>query len=346
MKLSKVFCNVIIPTTQLSSLSTAFDKSYSLIQEYSGEGFFNNFDFVHYELPDHDSTWSWGNYVPRTEAQSKELVYTSPKSASAFMHVDSHMRLEFNGHYRLPRRDTIRIESKNSYTHGLFVFDIAHIPTGCATWPALWLLGSGKWPHKGEIDVIEGVHLSDNNGIAMHTTKDCRSHPLGDMEMCGTRMSSNCDSEAPKWEQHLNQGCSVEDPRDNSFGAGFNANGGGHYAMQWASEGIKIWFFPRGTEPEDIHSERPRPEGWGAPVSILTNRRCNIDTHFDNMRIVVNTALCGDWAGNEDVWANSGCGKLADSCEEFVARNPQAFKEAYWEIRGMRIFQELEKSRG
>ena len=36
------------------------------------------------------------------------------------------------------------------------------------------------------------------------------------------------------------QGCGVTDNRPNSYGAGFNSNGGGVYAMQWTSSGIKV----------------------------------------------------------------------------------------------------------
>jgi len=36
-------------------------------------------------------------------------------------------------------RNSVRIGSKKQYTKGLFIFDIKHTPTGCGTWPALWL---------------------------------------------------------------------------------------------------------------------------------------------------------------------------------------------------------------
>ena len=49
-------------------------------------------------------------------------------------------------------RPSIRLESKNSYTHGLFVADIQHMPDSiCGVWPAFWTLGSGTWPYNGEI---------------------------------------------------------------------------------------------------------------------------------------------------------------------------------------------------
>ena len=35
-------------------------------------------------------------------------------------------------------RDSVRLISKNQYTHGLFVVDLAHMPgNACGMWPAL-----------------------------------------------------------------------------------------------------------------------------------------------------------------------------------------------------------------
>ncbi len=57
-------------------------------------------------------------------------------------------------------RPSVRIESAKSWTHGLFIADIKHMPTtkttsGCGTWPAFWTLGDGTWPLHGEIDIVE-----------------------------------------------------------------------------------------------------------------------------------------------------------------------------------------------
>lgn len=49
-----------------------------------------------------------------------------------------------------PGRPSVRIESKINYNHGLFVLDIAHMPFGCGTWPAFWLVGP-DWPNNGEV---------------------------------------------------------------------------------------------------------------------------------------------------------------------------------------------------
>jgi hypothetical protein len=51
-----------------------------------------------------------------------------------------------------PGRPAVRIISDNTYTHGLFILDLNHMPYGCGTWPAFWLLGP-DWPGNGEIGI-------------------------------------------------------------------------------------------------------------------------------------------------------------------------------------------------
>lgn len=44
-------------------------------------------------------------------------------------------------------RQSVRISSKKAYESGLVVLDVEHMPTGCGTWPAFWMLGP-TWPTK------------------------------------------------------------------------------------------------------------------------------------------------------------------------------------------------------
>jgi len=57
-----------------------------------------------------------------------------------------------------PGRPSVRIVSDNTYTHGLFVLNLAHMPQGCGTWPAFWLLGP-DWPSHGEIGNVSKSHM-------------------------------------------------------------------------------------------------------------------------------------------------------------------------------------------
>ncbi len=69
-------------------------------------------------------------------------------------------------------RASVRIQSYATYNTGLFVLDLDHMPTGCATWPAWWLCGP-NWPAGGEIDIIEGVNTMTQDHTTLHTTEGC-----------------------------------------------------------------------------------------------------------------------------------------------------------------------------
>lgn len=48
-------------------------------------------------------------------------------------------------------RKSIRLESLQTWTHGLFIVDLAHMPENtCAVWPAFWTVGKDSWPIGGE----------------------------------------------------------------------------------------------------------------------------------------------------------------------------------------------------
>lgn len=54
-------------------------------------------------------------------------------------------------------------------------------------------------------------------------------------------VEENCDVAAKG-----NVGCPTRLGDEKSYGPPFNANGGGHYAIERSPEFIKVWFWPRG----------------------------------------------------------------------------------------------------
>ena len=62
-----------------------------------------------------------------------------------------------------------RIESKGKFdfTYGRAEARI-RMPEAEGAWPAFWLLGNGKWPDTGEIDIMEYVGEKDWIGVALH----------------------------------------------------------------------------------------------------------------------------------------------------------------------------------
>jgi hypothetical protein len=196
-----------------------------------------------------------------------------------------------------------------------------------------WTLGP-NWPKGGEIDILEGVNEQTNNGMTLHTSPGCQ---IGSdtTQFSGSVTTGNCDVNAEG--QSKNVGCSIESSSKQSYGAGLNKIGGGVYATQWNSDGINIYFFPRNAIPEDVLGANPNPSAWGKPAAKFAGA-CDIDKMFAEQQIVIDTTFCGQWAGA--VWEDGSCAKKAKTCDEYVRDNPQAFSEAYWDIKGLKVFQD------
>lgn len=255
----------------------------------------------------------WYSYVDEDTANSTGLIKFGA-DGSVIIGVDSTHTYNPNG----PGRPSVRINSTKTYTHGLFIADISHMPGGvCGTWPAFWTVGD-DFPNHGEIDILEGTNLNTTDLSSLHTGGTCSI--AGDRET-GILQAPNCtygnDSNPA--------GCSVANTNSNSYGLGFNSDNGGVYAMQWTSEYIRVWFWPRGAIPSDIEAGEPTPRTWGLPVSNFQGS-CDIDSNFINHHIVLNTDFCGDLAGS--TW-NSSCAAHTgvSSCSVYVANNPSAFAD-------------------
>ncbi|KZV67886.1 glycoside hydrolase family 16 protein [Peniophora sp. CONT] len=167
--------------------STVFLKQ----DEYIGDDFFATWQWETFDDPTHGRT----NYVDQSAARQKNLsVATSQKFV---MRADDTTVVSDSAR----GRDSIRISSKASYDEALFVIDVAHMPSGCATWPAWWTVSAaGPWPAGGEIDIIEGVNRGTQNLASLHTTSGC-SVPH-DRAQTGTTISTDCDAAL-----NSNQGC-------------------------------------------------------------------------------------------------------------------------------------------
>lgn len=301
---------------------------YVLEDDYMENEFWGNFDF----FTEPDPTEGFVQYIDQAAATEAGLFYPPSygnSSASAVSWGVDTTNITPEG------RPSIRVSSKKSYDSGLVVIDVEHMPIGCGTWPAFWMVGP-DWPHKGEIDILEGVNEQEHNAITLHTGPECmigsdHSAFAGEVE------TPNCDVNAP--DQDRNAGCSIKHPSKKSYGAGLNANKGGVYATQWTDEHISVWFFPRGEIPKNVLGDSPNPKIWGKPAAKFEGG-CDISASFQKQQIIFDTTFCGFWAGG--VWEKGGCAKKTGvaTCEEFVRDNPEAFKDAFWTVNALKVYQD------
>lgn len=280
---------------------------------------------------DKDPTNGYVSYVNRNLARSGGLINASATNG-VYIGVD-HTNVA-----QQPGRKSVRLESKKRYQHALVILDLAHMPDStCGTWPAFWMLGS-NWPNNGEIDIIEGVNTQATNQVALHTSSGCS---IQDSGFTGTVETKNCDVNAQG--QSNNAGCSITDKSKESFGNGLNQAGGGVYVTEWTGSAISVWFFPSKSIPKDITSGNPTPSTWGQPSAKFAGS-CNIDKHFKDLQIVFDITFCGDWAGEQSLWSKSCPGK--GTCNAWVQNNPTAFKDSYWLLNSLKVYQQSASTSG
>ncbi|KAF2164432.1 glycoside hydrolase family 16 protein [Zasmidium cellare ATCC 36951] len=301
---------------------------YELVDDYQPGNFLDKFNFY----SSYDPTYGHVQYVNETVATANG--YAAISSRGTFVLKPDTTNAWPNGGLGIP---SVRIISDNTYYHGLFVMDMVHMPTGCGTWPAYWLLGP-EWPSKGEIDIIEGVHTDMYNTISMHTSDNCT---IAGSTQSGTLKQNNCYAGV-----NGNSGCgSLLDNNaalPNNYGAGFNQNQGGVYVTEWTSEFVKHWWFPRGSIPSSITNGAPDISQFGIPA-VNQQGACDIDTKFRNMSVIINIDFCGAWAGN--VYRQyTNCPQnpnpsvdSLNSCVDYVGTNPDSLKQAYFEINSLRV---------
>ncbi|KAH6893280.1 concanavalin A-like lectin/glucanase domain-containing protein [Thelonectria olida] len=315
-----IIIGVVVSVSQRSRYPNYTALSYKLVDTYSGESFFDQFNY----FTGYDPSNGFVHYVPQTQAESLNLTYAS--SSTAVLRVDTSVGPGDNPDASTGRF-SVRVESKTTYNNGLFIFDVKHTPYGCGTWPALWLTDRYSWPKHGEIDVMEATNNgTDGNQMSLHTTSKCSMHVK--RKQTGDALKKNCD-----YAKDDNAGCGVESDTD-GYGTGFNDDGGGVMAMEWRDAGIRMWQFGRSDIPSDIENKSPDPSTWGTALADFPNTNCDIGSHFKNNSIIVNIDLCGDLTSA--VWDSSGC---ASNCTDWVANNPDAFTNAYWEFGAFHVYQ-------
>ncbi|KIY69291.1 glycoside hydrolase family 16 protein [Cylindrobasidium torrendii FP15055 ss-10] len=293
--------------------------SYDLAKDYSGSGFFDDWNFYdNYDnLTNGDATFIGAD-------SSLKLAYVDSNNR-AIMKVDNSSTVPYN-----EKRSTVRIASKDSFSVGnLWVADMYHVPYGCSVWPAFWSQAPG-WPTGGEIDTFEGVNMVTMNQMALHTTEGCtQKNPTQSSTLIN---STNCDYEADS-----NAGCVVTDPSTSSYGEGFAKAQGGVFITEFAKSGISIWFFPRASIPDSVNSDAQsiNTDDLGTPVANWPTSGCDIDTFFQAQHLIFDITLCGDFAGASNVFSETCSGTCYT---DYVMGDGSNYGNAYFEVDYVRVY--------
>ncbi|ESZ96632.1 glycoside hydrolase family 16 protein [Sclerotinia borealis F-4128] len=314
-------------------------NQYTLVDDYAGTNFFDMFDFY----TGADPTTGFVSYTSKEVAENANselgVELTKVENGQAYMGVD-YVNVVTTG------RPSVRIQSKETYTHGLIIADLAHMPASiCGTWPAFWTVNSTNYPQYGEIDILENINEKTVSLQTLHTQDGCYiSGNQYSSQLQDNVTSYNCDDTATSsifGAQDATSACSGTNTDPNSYGTPFNSNGGGVYAMQWTSDVIRMWNFGPDAIPADITAGTPDPSTWTLPSFTTEGGVCNIDELFANHKIVFDTTFCGGYAGQTGFWEETTCydADKFPTCDSYVGANPAAYKEAYWLINSVKVYQ-------
>ncbi|KAG9233715.1 glycoside hydrolase family 16 protein [Amylocarpus encephaloides] len=337
--------NLIASAFALACVATVSASSYTLdaSDQYSGSKFFDGFVFK----SEPDPTEGYVQYSTQADAAStkygSKLIDTV--NGASYMGVD-HTNTYTEDQQGRP---SVRIESKRFYNHGLFILDLAHMPASiCGTWPAFWTYSRVNYPAQGEIDILENIHEKTASLNVLHTSPgfSVAGNNIS-KQQTNNQTTYSCDDNAtssPYGTQALKQGCTGTNSDPNSFGSTLNAAGGGVFAMEWTSDVIRVWNFDPKKVPSDVTAGKPEPSGWGLPSFTTAQGTGKIDDHFKDHRIVFDTSFCGLYAGQKGFWEETSCYKKDPvkfaTCKSYVGANPEAYKDSYWLIKSLKVYQE------
>ncbi|WWD09138.1 hypothetical protein V865_007260 [Kwoniella europaea PYCC6329] len=285
----------------LPLINTALGATYTLSKSWQGNDFFDGFTWWEWD----DPTQGRVNYVNQETAISRNLSYVN--GGNFIMRADSTNVVDPSAR----GRDSVRIHSKDTYTDGNH---------GCQTY------AYGMWYLASILDMYQSWNMASRRRSRYHRR---------DIRGSGTPLLSDCTGGV---------GCGVRDKSSKSFGEEFNKNEGGIFVMRRSkTRGFSFWFWPHNSPqaPTDITSgsQTIMESLWSTPVANFPADQCDINSHFDDHEIIINLTFAGVWAGGDAQWAASGCAGTAGwTPDDYVNKNPQAFTDAYWEIRSLRWY--------
>ncbi|EJF59657.1 hypothetical protein DICSQDRAFT_171836 [Dichomitus squalens LYAD-421 SS1] len=312
--------------------------AFNLVKSYSGSTFFDGWQYD--SVPGYDNTTN-GHvfYLDGAHANASHLTYVND-AGRAIIKVDNETVVSYPN-----KRNSVRISTEDFFDIGsVFLFDATHVPYGCSVWPSFWTTGN-HWPNTGEIDILESYNLEQANQMTLHTTEGCSQAP--NVQQVGKTNDTDCGAGGSTI------GCTVVETKANSFGEDFANNQGGVWAAWFDETGISVWFWSRKDVPASVSGATNTidPTTFGTPSAAWpSGSSCDISKAFGKQQLVIDITLCGDKAGDPQIYQSTCGGPLRnatyDTCYQLdviqqptvTTPNQTALGNAWFEISYVKVF--------
>ncbi|KAF4507843.1 hypothetical protein G6O67_004298 [Ophiocordyceps sinensis] len=321
---------VLAATWPRGSRGSSTPQKWHLADTYDSTNFFDKFDF----FTDKSGDAGYSVFQNRSEAFRKGLI--AYQGDNVYLGTDHRTVLKGGCEPDpSPGRDSVRIESKARYNHGLIIARFTHTPKmQCGLWPAFWTYGN-DWPHDGEVDLLQGYNEDAWNTPTFYASERSGGCMMADKGAKYAHQTAYVNSATCSEPSFIGLGCpSIEDH------ALERPDAGSVYAMEWTSQSIKLYRWDYHKAPRNVDDDSPDTSAWGSPVAQIQDRDCNIDGHFANQRMVLDLDFCGNPAGMSEQWLSCKTRTHETNCVDYVAKNPDVFHESYFGIKDIRYFQE------
>jgi len=332
--------------TDNSHQCAGLHETYKLAWEASGDTFFDKWLFM-----TEDETHGAVDYLSKEDAFKHGVIKTHP----------SHVNIGVGAKTQPLKRASVMLHSKQAWRPDagfIVAMQYNHVPYGAGVWPAFWLMNSDVlWPHGGELDIMEYAN-DEVSKVTFHTGQNCMLNGRRLGQCFGRHKDgmkgpgpSNCNT---NYFKNL-LGCR---PRQVQRSGEWYAKNPGVMAAVWDASGVSVYHIPKAEIPADLASDKPKPEGWGRwrTAYIPFDERTCFDA-AKPQEIVLNIALCGDWAGG--AWARSPAARRTgfmsprcrpgalstpsrDCCTQFVdSPGSESYfrSRAYFDIESIKVFE-------
>uniref|UniRef100_A0A7S0FNA9 GH16 domain-containing protein n=1 Tax=Pyrodinium bahamense TaxID=73915 RepID=A0A7S0FNA9_9DINO len=259
--------------------------SYDLRWKAEGRTFFDDWQFL-----TRSETHGAEYYLNKTDAFQAGVVYASDHGAIVRV-----------GDQIMPfKRRSVMLHSAQAWRPDrgfVLAMKYRHLPYGAGIWPAFWLMNSDYlWPRGGELDILEFAN-DEGNKVSFHTSQNCSLNRRKLEECMKNREGVDSDVKAACYTNYTSNELGCWSQQIRRTGKWFAENPG-VIATAWDASGVSVFHIPEAEIPIDLRSDMPSPNSWSKwLIAFLPFDAASCIDIAKPQEIVLNIALCGDWAG-------------------------------------------------